>query len=367
MSGRDVMVGMREAILLVGGRGTRLRPLTLSTPKPMLPVAGVPVTVHQIARARDAGIERVVLGTSYRAEVFAEHLGDGAALGVEIAYAVEDEPLGTGGAIRHASEFLRSGADDPVMILNGDVLSGIDYAALIRGHLAAHADLTLHLVRVSDPSAYGLVPTDSTGRVTDFREKPTRPEEIVTDQINAGCYVFRRSLIEEIPRGRVVSVEREVFPALLQRGATVCGVVDDSYWLDLGTPWDFVRGSADLVRGIAPWPGHSAAESLALDGATVDPGAILDGGTTVGRGCRVDAGALVRGSVLLDGAIIEAGAHVEGSVIGEGAIVEAGACIVDSVVGDRARIGTGNELRAGARVWPDVVLPPTAVRFSSDA
>ena len=135
---------MREAILLVGGQGTRLRPLTLGTPKPMLPVAGVPVTVHQIERARAAGVERIVLGTSYRADVFADQLGDGSDLGVEIAYAVEDEPLGTGGAIRHAATHLVGGPDDPVMVLNGDVLSGVDYAALISAHERADALVTLH-------------------------------------------------------------------------------------------------------------------------------------------------------------------------------------------------------------------------------
>ena len=358
---------MREAILLVGGQGTRLRPLTLGTPKPMLPVAGVPVTVHQIARARAAGVERVILGTSYRAEVFAEQLGDGRDLGVEIAYAVEDEPLGTGGAIRHAAAHLVSGPDDPVMVLNGDVLSGVDYASLVSDHVRAGALVTLHLVRVADPSAYGLVPTDDAGRVLAFREKPTTPAEIVTDQINAGCYVFRRSAIDAIPTGRPVSVERETFPSFLAEGALVRGVVDDSYWLDLGTPWDFVRGSADLVRGIAPWSGHVPAEALELEGAAVDASATVDGGTTVGRGTRVCAEARVRGSVLLDGAVVEEGAVVEDSVIGAGAHVGAGAVISGCVIGDRAQIGAGNELRHGARVWPDVELPATAVRFSTDA
>ena len=358
---------MREAILLVGGQGTRLRPLTLSTPKPMLPVAGVPLTVHQIERARDAGVERIVLGTSYRAEVFAEHLGDGRDLGVEIAYAVEVDPLGTGGAIRNAAAHLTCGPDDPVMVLNGDVLSGVDYAGLIEGHVRAGAVVTLHLVRVEDPSAYGLVPTDEQGRVLAFREKPTTAEEIITDQINAGCYVFRRSAIDAIPTGRVVSVERDTFPALLADGAHMRGVVDDSYWLDLGTPWDFIRGSVDLVRGIAPWPGHVPAVSLVLDDAVVDEGADVGGGTTVGRGCRVAAGAVVQGSVLLDGAVIGPAAVVTDSVIGAGAMIESGAVVAGCVIGDGARVGTGNELRAGARIWPDVVLPPTSVRFSTDA
>ena len=358
---------MREAILLVGGQGTRLRPLTLGTPKPMLPVAGVPVTVHQIERARDAGVDRIVLGTAYRANVFADQLGDGSDLGVEISYAVEDEPLGTGGAIRHAAAHLRSGPDDPVMVLNGDVLSGVDYAELVDAHLRADAAVTLHLVRVSDPTAYGLVPTDATGRVLAFREKPTTPEEIVTDQINAGCYVFRRSVIDAIPTGRPVSVERETFPGLLAEGALLQGIVDDSYWLDLGTPWDFVRGSADLVRGVAPWRGHAPAEALVLDGAEIASDAMLTGGTTVGRHARIGAGARVHASVVLDGAVIAPGAVVSDSVIGAHAYVGDGSALSDCVVGDRARLGRGIELRAGARVWPDVELVDGAVRFSTDA
>lgn len=358
---------MREAILLVGGQGTRLRPLTLGTPKPMLPVAGVPVTVHQIERARDAGVERVILGTSYRADVFADQLGDGRDLGVEIAYAIEDEPLGTGGAIRNAAAHLRSGPDDPVMVLNGDVLSGVDYAALVDAHLLADAAVTLHLVRVADPTAYGLVPTESAGRVIAFREKPTTPEEIVTDQINAGCYVFRRSVIDTIPADRPVSVERETFPGLLAEGALLQGVVDDSYWLDLGTPWDFVRGSSDLVRGIAPWRGHVPAEALVLDGAEIASDAVLSGGSTVGRDARIGAGARVHGSVLLDGAVIAPGAVIVDSVIGQGAYVGDASSLTECVIGDRARLGRGIELTSGARVWPGVDLVDGAVRFSTDA
>ena len=358
---------MREAILLVGGQGTRLRPLTIATPKPLLPVAGVPVTVHQIMRARDAGITRIVLGTSYKADVFADQLGDGADLGVEIAYAVEDEPLGTGGAIRNAADLLLSGADDPVMVLNGDVLSGVDYRTLVDGHVQSGAALTLHLTRVDDPTAYGLVPTGDSGRVLAFREKPQTPEEIVTDQINAGCYVFTRSIIDEIPSGRPVSVERETFPQLLERGLLVRGVVDDAYWLDLGTPWDFIKGSADLVRGIAPWEGHEPAEALILDGAHVSDQAIVGQGTTVGRGVRIRGDAVVEGSVLLDGCVVESGAHVVGSVIGQRARIGTDAAVVGCVIGDDAIVGSGNELRSGARVWPGVELPPTSIRFSSDA
>ena len=347
---------MTEAILLVGGEGTRLRPLTLTTPKPMLPVAGIPITVHQIIRARDAGVQRIVLGTAYRADVFAEQLGDGRELGVEIAYAHETTPLGTGGAIRNAARHLHSAADDPVVILNGDVLSGVDIARLIAEHRDADAAVTLHLTRVADPRRYGLVPTDDHGRVQAFLEKPETPEQIITDQINAGCYVFRRSVIDGIDADRVVSVERETFPALLASGALVHGVVDESYWLDLGTPWDFVRGSADLVLGIAPWTGHSPAEALVLEGAQVSAEARVDRGTTVGPGARIDAGAHVSGSVLLDAAIVERDARVVNAVVGRGVRVGAGASLESAVVGDDSVIAPGAVVAAGERIDPGSVV-----------
>jgi mannose-1-phosphate guanylyltransferase len=359
---------MTEAILLVGGQGTRLRPLTIHTPKPMLPVAGVPCTEHQIARAREAGVTRIILGTSYRAEVFREYFGDGAGLGVELIYAVEDHPMGTGGAIRHVAEHLLSGPDDPVLVFNGDVLSGVDLPHLLDVHERSHAAVTLYLTRVEDPRAFGLVPTDDDGRVTAFLEKPSTPEEIVTDQINAGCYVFRRAVIDTIPAGRPVSVERETFPRLLAAGARLQGVVDDGYWLDLGTPLAFVQGSADLVRGLAPSPAvpGPTGEFLVLPGAEVSGEALLSGGTVVGSGATVGAGAEVIGSVLFDGAVVAAGAVVRGSAVGAGAIIGAGATLDGVVVGDRAVIGPGNELVPGARVWPGVALGETAVRFSSD-
>ena len=209
---------MREAVVLVGGQGTRLRPLTLTTPKPLLPVAGVPFLTHQLAALRRAGVDHVVLATSYRAEVFSETFGDGAALGLELTYLTEDEPLGTGGAIRHASQGLRSAAADPVVVLNGDVLSGHDIAGQVAFHERTDADVTLHLVEVADARAYGCVPSDEDGRVTAFLEKMEHP---VTRWINAGAYVFDRAVIDQIPAGRVVSVERETFPGLLAAGGEV--------------------------------------------------------------------------------------------------------------------------------------------------
>jgi mannose-1-phosphate guanylyltransferase len=351
-----------DAVILVGGLGTRLRPLTLSAPKPMLPTAGVPFLAHLITRIRDAGIVHVVLGTSYRAEVFEEYFGDGTEFGVELEYVVESEALGTGGGIRNVADALRG---DTVLVFNGDNLVGVGLNAFLAAHHDAGADVTLCLHRVPDARPYGCVPTDPDGRVTAFLEKDPNP---VTDQINAGLYAFRRAVVDTIPTGRPVSVERETFPGLLASGATVVGYVNDGYWRDFGTPADFVAGSADLVRGIAPSPAVAQpGERLVLPGASVDPAASVLGGSTIGRDSTVAAGAVVDGSVLFDGARIASDALILRSVVGAGAVVGAGTVVEDAVIGDAAVLGAGLELRAGIRVWPGVHLPDGAVRFSSDA
>ncbi|TPQ20167.1 sugar phosphate nucleotidyltransferase [Streptomyces sporangiiformans] len=359
---------MTEAILLVGGKGTRLRPLTVHTPKPMVPAAGVPFLTHQLARARAAGVEHIVLATSYLAEVFEPYFGDGSSLGLHIEYVTEVEPLGTGGAIRNVASRLHSAPDDPVLIFNGDILTGLDIKALVATHQSSGADVSLHLTCVEDPRAYGLVPTDASGRVQAFLEKPQTPEEIVTDQINAGAYVFRRSTIDTIPAGRPVSVERETFPELLAAGAHLQGMVDSTYWLDLGTPQAFVRGSADLVLGRAPSPAVPGrrGDSLVLPSASVAPDAKLTGGTVVGEDAVIGAGARLSGSAVLAGAVVEPGAVVTDSLIGARAQVGARSVLTGVVVGDGASVGPDNELREGVRVWCDARIPAGAVRFSSD-
>ncbi|WP_308405658.1 NDP-sugar synthase [Streptomyces tardus] len=358
---------MTEAILLVGGKGTRLRPLTVNTPKPMVPAAGVPFLTHQLARAKAAGVDHVVMATSYLAEVFEPYFGDGSALGLELEYVTEDEPLGTGGAIRNVAPRLRSAADEPVLVFNGDILTGLDIRALVDTHRGSGADVSLHLTRVADPRAFGLVPTDGEGRVTAFLEKPQTPEEIVTDQINAGAYVFTRSVIDSIPADRPVSVERETFPGLLAEGAHLQGMVDSTYWLDLGTPQAFVRGSADLVLGRAPSPAVPGrrGERLVLDGAEVAPDAKLTAGSVVGAGARIGAGAVVEGSTILADATVAPGATVRNSLVGAGAHIGAGTVLDGAVIGDGAIVGEGNELREGVRIWCYARIPDGAVRFSA--
>lgn len=311
-------------------------------------------------------MRRIVFATSYRASMFADAFGDGSAFGLEIEYVTEHTPLGTGGAIRNAAEALTCPPDAPVLVLNGDILSGHDITAQVALHVSRAAAVTLHLTEVEDPSRFGCVPTSADGRVTAFLEKTPNP---VTNRINAGCYVFQRSVIDSIPAGQVVSVERETFPGLIEAGEPVLAFADASYWLDVGTPAAFVQGSADLVLGRLESPAlpGPAGELLILDGAVVAPGAKITGGTVVGARAEVGAGAIVQGSVLGDDCVIAPDATVIDSVVGNGARICSGAVLRDVVVGDGATIGTGNELIAGARIWPGVTLPERSVRFSSDS
>ena len=219
---------------------------------------------------------------------------------------------------------------------------------------------------MEDPRPFGLVPTAEDGRVLEFREKPTTPEEIVTDQINAGCYVFKRSVIDAIPAGRVVSVERETFPGLLASSARVYSFIDNAYWLDLGNPLAFAQGSRDLVTGLCPSSlVEQAGESLVAAGAQVAASAVVVGGSAIAERAVIGDGAEVRSCVVMADARIEAGAKLENTIIGVGAVVESYAVLTGTVVADGARIGAENELIAGARVWPDQVIAPKSIRFSA--
>jgi len=290
-------------ILLVGGFGTRLKPLTNQTPKPMLPVGGLPVTERQLLAAKKAGINTVILATSYLSEVFTPYFGDGSKWGMKLHYAVESEPLGTGGAIRNAAalvDFADSGEE--FVIFNGDVLSGHNISAQLDFHRANNSDATLHLIEVADARAFGCVPTDSNGRVIDFLEKMENP---VTNAINAGCYIFNASVISQIPEGKVVSIERETFPKLVKSGRPVYGYNEQSYWLDIGTPAALFQGSRDIVgEGFLAGPGSKIGEHSSISG-----------GTSIGQGSTIGANCTINNSIIGDGVKIGDNATITDSFI----------------------------------------------------
>ena len=292
---------MAVGILLVGGFGTRLLPLTNKTPKPMLPIANLPVTEHQLLAAKAAGITKVVLATAYLAETFTPYFGDGSKWGIELKYALESEPLGTGGAIRNAAELILSeiSENEPIVVFNGDVLSRHDLAAQIDLHQSSSAAVTLHLVNVEDARPYGCVPFDESGRVTDFLEKMENP---ITNTINAGCYVFSPQVIKEIELGKVVSVEREVFPELLKRGRVVQAFVDNSYWLDMGTPKALLKGSQDYV---------GAGEFIVGENSKISSSAKISGASAIGNNVTIGANVEISASIIRDGVTIAQGSKLE--------------------------------------------------------
>ena len=311
----------RSAILLVGGRGTRLAPLTNNTPKPMLQVAGVPFTEHQINKARSAGITEIVLATSFKAELFEPYFGDGKNFGISIKYAVEEVALGTGGAISNAAAMLEGSG--PVAIFNGDVLSKHDLNAQFKSHESNGADVTLYLTQVEDARAYGAVELDDSGRVLAFNEKMENPP---TNIINAGCYIFNREVIAAIPFGKVISVERETFPQLLAAGAKVFGFIDKSYWLDIGTPTALLKASRDLVSEMNK-------EFLSLPESTIASDAKVTGGSVIGRRSRIENLAQVDGSVIGDGAVVGAGARLKNCFVADGFEVPAYVIAIDNYFG----------------------------------
>jgi mannose-1-phosphate guanylyltransferase len=319
-----------RAVVLVGGFGTRLRPLTLSTPKQMLPVVDRPMIEWVLAGLARHGVDDAVLSLGYRPDAFAAAYPSGVCAGVRLHYAVEPSPLDTAGAVRFAA--LDAGIDSRFVVVNGDVLTDLDLSALLAAHDAAGAEGTIALHRVEDPSAFGVVPTDADGRVEAFVEKPA-PGTAPTDLINAGTYVLEPSVLDRIADGRKVSIEREVFPAMVADGRLYAFDDGGVYWIDTGTPQQYLQAMLDIASGRRPLLGTGAG--------------LADGGSVVMRGAVVDPSAVVVRSAVLPGARVEASAHVEDSVVGPGAVVGAGARVVGgSVLGDDVVVAPGAVVEA---------------------
>jgi mannose-1-phosphate guanylyltransferase len=324
-----------QAVVLVGGFGTRLRPLTYTRPKQMLPIVHRPMIEHVVGHLARYGVSQVVLSLGYQPDAFAAAYPDSCCAGAELVYAVEPEPLDTAGAIRFAAR--HAGIDDRFLVVNGDVLTDLDVSALVAFHAGRPADATIFLHPVEDPSRYGVVPTDGDGRVLAFVEKPPR-DAAPTNLINAGIYVLEPSVLDDIPGDRPVSVERETFPALVAEGR-VYATDEARYWIDTGTPETYLQAQIDLLDGVRgePLPGIHPE-------ATVDPAATVIR-SVIGAGAMVEAGARVERSVLLPAAQVMAGGRVEDSVLGEAAVVAAGAVVVGGTV-----IGDGEAVEPGAHL-----------------
>jgi mannose-1-phosphate guanylyltransferase len=326
-----------KAVILAGGEGTRLRPLTLSTPKPVVPVVDRPFLQHQLQLLARAGVREVVFSLAYHPERIKAVFGDGSSFGVHIRYAVEDTPLGTGGAVRNVLPLL----DERTVVLNGDVLTDVDLGAVVARHVAQRAAATILLTPVPNPAAYGLVETNDHGRVLRFLEKPG-PEEITTDTINAGIYVLETPVIELMPPAVNHSIERGFFPALLARGDLVLGPVHRGYWIDIGTPQKYLQVHEDILSGRFPvaLQGQRRGEGFVHDTARVADDVVLDGHFYVGPGCEVAAGARLGPSATLVAEVrIETGAHVRESVLWRGVSVGRDSEVARSLLGLGASLG----------------------------
>ncbi|WP_047864978.1 sugar phosphate nucleotidyltransferase [Rubrobacter aplysinae] len=368
-----------KAVILVGGQGSRLRPITYHIPKALVPLRNQPFMGYMVEFLRRGGLDGAVLSLGYLPDPIQAYFADRKDLdGFSLDYAVEDRPLGTAGGLKNAEPYLDRG-DGPLVVVNGDVLTGLDLGELLEAHRESGAQATITLTSVEDPTAYGLVEVDSEMQVHRFLEKPAY-DEVTTNLVNAGIYVLEPEVLEMIPADQEVSIEREIFPELQARG-TLRAHVSSAYWRDVGTPRSYLMASHDVLSGaVGTEPGF---EYLQIDASTkvgkgvkllpplsiapdcvFEEGATVGGRSSLGRGCRIGRGATVEGSVVLDGAEIEPGAVVRGSVIGPEVRVGQDAIVRGlSVLGAEAVIGEGNVLDQGLRVNPGVVLQPRSLNF----
>jgi mannose-1-phosphate guanylyltransferase len=366
-----------QALILAGGEGTRLRPLTSTMAKPVVPLANQPHLELMIQWLRRHGVDDVILSCGFLADGVRRVLGAGERLGVPIRYVEEPSPLGTGGALAFAGDLL----DERFFVLNGDILTDIDLTAQLAQHEATGARATIALVGVEDPSAYGLVRCRDDHSVSEFLEKP-RPDEIDTNLINAGVYILDRTVLEEMPPPPSnVSIEREVFPRMVERG--LFGWATEGYWLDIGTPDRYLQGTFDILEGNvhtdvgieleraggiltgeAEMEGRAVAPCVLGPGCRIAASATVGGRAALGPGVSVGAGSHIEDAVLLDGVSVGSSTRIRSSIIGPS--VQIGDhCVLEAgvVVGEGVKLGAGNVLSAGARIFPGVELPEGAIRF----
>jgi mannose-1-phosphate guanylyltransferase len=355
---------MTQALILVGGQGTRLRPLTCNTPKSMVPVLNMPFLEHVIRNLKAHNVLDIILAQHYLAESMVRYFGDGSRLGVHLHYVMEDSPRGTAGAVKNAERFLNS----TFLVLNGDIFHNRNFTGMMEFHRQHKAKATIGLAPVEDPTIYGVVETDENGRVKRFLEKP-KPEEVTTNLINAGTYVLEPEVLQRIPPNIKYSFEREVFPRLLQDGEPVYAYPSHNYWMDTGTPEKYLQLHRDLLVGRCD--GYSFEKDLTIgrggnihpsvqmqgrviigDNCTVGRGVRLAGPVVIGRDCTIGEDAVITDSVIWQNNTIGARAIVKSSALADHCTIGDDSYLIDAVLCDHVIIPEGNKPEPGARVFP---------------
>ncbi len=361
-----------KAVILVGGEATRLLPLTCNTPKAMVPVLNIPFLEHVIRYLSQHRIKDIILAQGYLAQPIESYLGDGSRLGVKLSYVAEDTPLGTAGAVKNAERYL----DEAFLVLNGDIFTDLDISAMIAHHRERKAKVTIALTPVDDPTSYGLIETDAEDRITRFLEKP-KPSQVTTNTINAGSYVLEPEILAQLPPRTKISIEREVFPVLLEQGEPVYAYPSAAYWIDMGTPEKYLRLHRDLLSGASSQylPAsdggvvigeqsyiHPTAQITgpAVIGANcfIDQRVKLSGPLVIGNGCTILAGSTIEDSIIWHNVRLGPRSKLQDSIVADHCYLNAGSTIEHSILGDQVTVASGCQLEPGSKIQPGTTAEP---------
>lgn len=344
-----------KALILVGGQGTRLHPLTINRPKSMMPVANIPLIEHVINNLKSHGITDIVLAQGHLSQPIGQYLGNGSKYGVELTYSQERKPLGTAGAVKNAEDYL----SDTFLVLNGDIFSDLDFSEMIEFHKKNKAKITIALTPVSDPSSYGLVNTGEGEKITSFLEKPSA-EQITTNMINAGTYVMEKSALSNAPKNKKWSFEKEVFPSLLEAGESLYAFKSNAYWIDIGRPEHYAQLNYDLLNGKCKTfkpdikGEDSPLESSVLlgDNCKVGASAVIEGPSVIGANCIICEDAYVKASIIWEDTQIHSGAYVLDSVVANMCNIGENSKVEKTIIGNNTEIPKGYHTKPGSHIRP---------------
>lgn len=348
-----------QSIIIVGGEGTRLQPLTFKTPKPLLPIGGLSVIEYQINKLKTVGMQNVVLATGYKAEKFKKHFQNGKSFGMSIKYAYEETLLGTGGAIRNAYDLLPSAdPETPVIIWNGDIISNIDLQKMLNKFYYTKSDLMIYLTPVDNPRMYGLVELGPKDEIVKFVEKPKAKTKIKTNMVNAGCYIIKRKLLGSFfPQNVTISVEREIFPDLIKEEIKAFGYVTEDLWFDIGTPEKYLQtnilAAQNKIIGIK-------LPEIKYETATNETGT-----TIISKQAAIPESATIANSMIEEGVKIGEKSTIINSYVGKNTYIGANTVITGAIIGDGAHIGDLNEIPSGARINHHARIEKQAIRFTN--